>query len=75
MRGPRFHPVLRVGERVRLYDGVAVVVRVTPGAAYVRHVYATPRVVTVGDRTFEAKVGGGVLAISRHAAVERVGEE
>lgn len=72
----RFPPALRTGEHVRLTEGPTwhEVVRVTPGAAYVRALYTTPREVIITDkngetRTFKASHGTGIEAISVHSFV------
>ena len=74
---PRFHPRLRAGEMVRLAPEGPVyrVARVSPGAAYLRAVYAEPRRVELPDgRTFLARQGGDLLAVSPNAAVYRSGQ-
>lgn len=66
-------PELTVGERVRLEPGGPEwrVVRVTSAAAYVRPVYAVPKTVTIGERTFQAMTGGEPVAIALRSAVIR----
>lgn len=55
-----------------------VALRVTPGAAYAREAYRTPKRVEIKDylgnvvRSFLASEGGKVESLARYAMVERV---
>jgi len=64
---------LKLDERVRLTPQGATcrVARVNACAAYLRPVNAVPVTVTVGDRTFLAHEGGGLVAVSPCAFVYR----